>query len=322
MKKILVTGGAGYIGSKICYDLTDLGYKVFIVDNLITGHKKLINKSAKFYLCDILDYKQLNEIIKKNHISDIIHLAASLDVEESSKNPLKYFINNVEGTENLLKASVNNNVKNFIFSSTCAVYGNIKANSVNEKSPTEPISYYGKTKLLCELLIKDYSFKYKLSSTILRYFNVGGADELLRTGCLNNNGQLLKKLAQLFIKKNKATFNIYGNDYPTLDGTCVRDFIHVSDLSKIHIYFLKNRNKKNLILNCGHGKGYSVLDIVKAFEKICKKKINIIYNKRRVGDISYIKSNLNYLRKNFHNIEINKNLEEIIKSTLNWEYLL
>ena len=322
MKKILVTGGAGYIGSKICYDLTDLGYKVFIVDNLITGHKKLINKSAKFYLCDILDYKQLNEIIKKNHITDIIHLAASLDVEESSKNPLKYFINNVEGTENLLKASVNNNVKNFIFSSTCAVYGNIKANSVNEKSPTEPISYYGKTKLLCELLIKDYSFKYKLSSTILRYFNVGGADELLRTGCLNNNGQLLKKLAQLFIKKNKATFNIYGNDYPTLDGTCVRDFIHVSDLSKIHIYFLKNRNKKNLILNCGHGKGYSVLDIVKAFEKICKKKINIIYNKRRVGDISYIKSNLNYLRKNFHNIEINKNLEEIIKSTLNWEYLL
>ena len=322
MKKILVTGGAGYIGSKICYDLTDLGYKVFIVDNLITGHKKLINKRAKFYLCDILDYKQLNEIIKKNHITDIIHLAASLDVEESSKNPLKYFINNVEGTENLLKASVNNNVKNFIFSSTCAVYGNIKANSVNEKSPTEPISYYGKTKLLCELLIKDYSFKYKLSSTILRYFNVGGADELLRTGCLNNNGQLLKKLAQLFIKKNKATFNIYGNDYPTLDGTCVRDFIHVSDLSKIHIYFLKNRNKKNLILNCGHGKGYSVLDIVKAFEKICKKKINIIYNKRRVGDISYIKSNLNYLRKNFHNIEINKNLEEIIKSTLNWEYLL
>jgi UDP-glucose 4-epimerase len=322
MKKILVTGGAGYIGSKICYDLTDLGYKVFIVDNLITGHKKLINKRAKFYLCDILDYNQLNEIIKKNHITDIIHLAASLDVEESSKNPLKYFINNVEGTENLLKASVNNNVKNFIFSSTCAVYGNIKANSVNEKSPTEPISYYGKTKLLCELLIKDYSFKYKLSSTILRYFNVGGADELLRTGCLNNNGQLLKKLAQLFIKKNKATFNIYGNDYPTLDGTCVRDFIHVSDLSKIHIYFLKNRNKKNLILNCGHGKGYSVLDIVKAFEKICKKKINIIYNKRRVGDISYIKSNLNYLRKNFHNIEINKNLEEIIKSTLNWEYLL
>jgi UDP-glucose 4-epimerase len=322
MKKILVTGGAGYIGSKICYDLTDLGYKVFIIDNLITGHKKLINKSAKFYLCDILDYKQLNEIIKKNHITDIIHLAASLDVEESSKNPLKYFINNVEGTENLLKASVNNNVKNFIFSSTCAVYGNIKANSVNEKSPTEPISYYGKTKLLCELLIKDYSFKYKLSSTILRYFNVGGADEHLRTGCLNNNGQLLKKLAQLFIKKNKATFNIYGNDYPTLDGTCVRDFIHVSDLSKIHIYFLKNRNKKNLILNCGHGKGYSVLDIVKAFEKICKKKINITYNKRRVGDISYIKSNLNYLRKNFHNIEINKNLEEIIKSTLNWEYLL
>ena len=179
MKKILVTGGAGYIGSKICYDLTDLGYKVFIVDNLITGHKKLINKRAKFYLCDILDYKQLNEIIKKNHITDIIHLAASLDVEESSKNPLKYFINNVEGTENLLKASVDNNVKNFIFSSTCAVYGNIKANSVNEKSPTEPISYYGKTKLLCELLIKDYSFKYKLSSTILRYFNVGGADELL-----------------------------------------------------------------------------------------------------------------------------------------------
>jgi UDP-glucose 4-epimerase len=319
MKKILVTGGAGYIGSKICYDLTDLGYKVFIVDNLITGHKKLINKRAKFYLCDILDRKQLNEIIKKNHITDIIHLAASLDVEESSKNPLKYFINNAEGTENLLKASVNNNVKNFIFSSTCAVYGNIKAKSVNEKSPTEPISYYGKTKLLCELLIKDYSFKYKLSSTILRYFNVGGADELLRTGCLNNNGQLLKKLAQLFIKKNKATFEVFGNDYPTLDGTCVRDFIHVSNLSKIHIYFLKNRNKKNLILNCGYGKGYSIIQIIRAFEEIYKKKINIVYKKRRVGDIDYIKSNTSFLKNNFSNLNINKDLNEIIKSTVEWE---
>ena len=319
MKKILVTGGAGYIGSKICYDLTDLGYKVFIVDNLITGHKKLINKRAKFYLCDILDYKQLNEIIKKNHITDIIHLAASLDVEESSKNPLKYFINNVEGTENLLKASVDNNVKNFIFSSTCAVYGNIKANSVNEKSPTVPISYYGKTKLLCELLVKDYSSKYKFSSTILRYFNVGGADESLRTGCINNKGQLLKRLAELFIKKNLIKFEVYGNDYPTPDGSCVRDFIHVSDLSKIHIFFLNKKNKNNLILNCGNGKGYSVIQIAKTFEKICKKKINIFYKKRRLGDIDYIISNTSFLKKNFSNLNIKKNLDEIIKSTIAWE---
>jgi UDP-glucose 4-epimerase len=156
-KKILVTGGAGYIGSKVTYDLTDSSYDVFIIDNLSTGHKKLINPKANFYYGDISNFNFVNNILNKNKITDIIHLAASLSVEESEINPLKYYRNNVEGTRILLKAAVNNKLKNFLFSSTCAVYGNIKNKYVNETTFCDPESYYGKTKLLAELVLKSFA---------------------------------------------------------------------------------------------------------------------------------------------------------------------
>lgn len=323
--KVLVTGGAGYIGSKICYDLTDQGYDVYILDNLSTGHKNLINKKAKFFLGNISDYDLVDNILKKNKIKNIIHLAASLDVNKSEKNPCKYYLNNVDGTNNILKVGSKNNIKNFIFSSTCAVYGDLNKNfKVNENSYCNPISHYGKTKLICEFLIKSYADQYKFSYGILRYFNVAGADEFLRTGYCGSNDQLFSNLARMSISPAKQrTINIYGNNYNTPDGTCIRDYICVSDLSKFHIEFLKKISKTKIskILNCGYGKGYSVLEIVRVFEKITKKKFNIKYLNRRKGDVpAIINNNKNFIKYfNFLNKNKFNSIEKIVKSSLNWK---
>ena len=324
LNKILITGGAGYIGSKISYDLTDLGCKVFIIDNLSTGNKNLINKKTKFYLGDILDIDFVNYIIKKNSIKNIIHLAACLDINESENNPSKYYLNNVEGTNILLKAACNNDLKNFIFSSTCAVYGELKNNiKVKENTRCKPKSYYGHSKLLAENLIKKYSEQYNFKYGILRYFNVAGADENLRTGCINRNGQLFKNLAFNIVNKNKPIINVYGKSYKTFDGTCIRDYIHVSDLSKIHIACLKKitKIKSSVILNCGYGKGYSVLEIIRIFIKISNKIIKIKYLKKRKGDVSAIINN-NILFNNFFKkdkINLYKSIDKMVSSSLEWE---
>lgn len=324
IKKILVTGGAGYIGSKISYDLTDLGFEVFILDNLSTGHKRLLNKKAHFYYGDILDFNFVNNILKKNKITNIIHLAASLSVEESQSKPLKYYKNNVEGTETLLRAAVNNNLKNFVLSSTCAVYGNLKKISVTEETFCNPISYYGKTKLLSELILKNFSEKYKFTYGILRYFNVVGADIKLRTGLINKNDQLFKNLSSLVNKKNNyIKVNVYGRSYPTADGTCIRDYISVNDISKIHIETLKYlfKKRKSLILNCGYGYGFSVLQIIKKFAELSGKNIKIIFKKKREGDMPAIVNNPNLIKKTFGKMS-NTSLEDIIKTTLMWEKLI
>jgi UDP-glucose 4-epimerase len=323
-KKILVTGGAGYIGSKVAYDLTDSGYDVFIIDNLSTGHKKLINPKANFYYGDISNFNFVNNILNKNKITDIIHLAASLSVEESEINPLKYYKNNVEGTKILLKAAVNNKLKNFLFSSTCAVYGNTKNKFVNESTFCDPESYYGKTKLLAELVIKSFAEKYKFSFGILRYFNVVGADTKLRTGLINSNDQLFKNLSSTLVKKkNNIKINIYGKNYSTADGTCVRDYISVNDISINHILLLKyiSKNKKSLILNCGYGRGFSVIEIVKKFSDFFGKKIKINFKSRRKGDVEAIVADISLFKKIFKN-KNKTSLKEIIKSCLMWEKLI
>lgn len=319
MSSILITGGAGYIGSKISYDLTDRGFKICIVDNLSTGHKKLINPKAKFFKCNISNQKKIKQIIQKYKIDTIIHCAASLDVEESMRKKKKYYLNNVIRTRKLLRAS-NGLIKNFIFSSTCAVYDTSKKYIVDEKTKTKPKSYYGKTKLIAEKYIKLWSKKNNSNYAILRYFNVAGSDEKLRCGCINNNNQLIKTLSSNVTKK-KFSINLYGNNYNTKDGTCIRDYIHVSDLSKFHIltlgYLIKK--KKSVLFNCGYGRGYSVLDIIKAFEKKIKRKILINSCPRRKGDLDKIYCNASYTKKK---LSINfkfKSISDIVSSTLLWE---
>ena len=324
-KKILVTGGAGYIGSKISYDLTDSGYEVFVIDNLSTGYKRLINPKVNFCHGDILDFNFVSKVLNKNKIVDIIHCAASLSVKESEIHPLKYYRNNVEGTQILLKAAVKNKLKNFILSSTCAVYGNAKTTKVNEQTICDPVSYYGKTKFLTELLVKNFSEKYEFSFGILRYFNVVGADQKVRTGLINKNDQLFKNLSSILINNNNNNIkiNVYGRNYSTFDGTCVRDYISVNDISLAHILTLNyiSKNKISLILNCGYGYGQSVLNIIKKFSELSNKKIKIIFRPKRAGDIGAITADNSSMKKIFGSIRKTP-LKKIIISCLMWEKLI
>jgi UDP-glucose 4-epimerase len=317
MENVLITGGAGYVGSHIAELLIKKKFNVFIIDNLSTGYKKLINKKSCFYYCDLNDHQKVRYIIEKNKIDSIIHCAAKLSVEESQKLPKIYYKNNVAGTLKLINACKNTLVKNFIFSSTCAVYGS-KSRVVVEKSKILPESNYGKTKFKAELLIKD-KLK-KINYCILRYFNVVGASKKGNLGQINANGQLFKNLSIQCLKKN-PTINIFGNNYNTYDGTCIRDYIHVSDLADIHLKVLIkiNHYNKSTILNCGYGKGYSVLDVVKIFKKISKKNIKINYLPRRQGDIAEIISNTKKLNKFLKWKSKYSKISIAVKSAIKWE---
>ena len=318
-ENILVTGGAGYIGSHIVELLIKTKSNIIIIDNLVTGHKKLLNKKAKFIKVDIKNKTLITKIINDYEISSIIHLAGSLNVSEAEKNKKKYYKNNVEGTLNLIKACKNSFVKNIIFSSSCSVYGNVKG-SVNEKMKPNPQSYYALTKYKAEEIIKKFSKKYNYKYGILRYFNVAGASPSGKIGEIEtSHGHLIKNIAIQSLKK-KPVINIYGNDYKTKDGTCVRDYIHVSDLANIHIMALKyiNKNSKSLILNCGYGKPYSVLDIANIF-KIKKKNTQIRFKKRRPGDIAEVYSNTKKINKILKLKVKYDNLENILDSAYKWE---
>jgi len=251
MKNILITGGAGYIGSHVSEVLIKNRKKLFIVDNLSTGFKKLLNKKAFFYNLNILETSKLKKIIVENKIDTIIHLAASLSIGIGEREPKFYYKNNVLGTKSLLMACNNSLVKNFIFSSTAAIYKD-KQKIVNEKSKIDPLSVYGKTKLLAEKLIITNCKKAKINYAILRYFNVCGASPSGKIGIVSKGDHLFKNLSAAVMKK-KPIIKIYGNDYNTPDGTAIRDFIHVSDLSEIHYLVLKmiTKSKKSKILNCG-----------------------------------------------------------------------
>ena len=316
---ILVTGGAGYIGSHIVELLIKSKAKVFIFDNLSTGYKRLINKKAKFIRGDIKNFKDLSKAINKNKIHSIIHLAAYLNINEAEKNKKKYFKNNVGGTLNLVKACKNNNVKNIIFSSSCSVYGN-KRNTVTEESKLKPKSYYAYTKFKSEEIIKKYSKKFNYNYGILRYFNVAGASNSGKIGEIQkSHGHLIKNIA-IQSQKSKSKINIYGNNYNTKDGTCVRDYIHIADLAEIHLKTLKNISihKKSLILNCGYGKGYSVQEIVNIFKKL-KKNVSVKYQKKRQGDVAQIYANTSKIKRTLKWKPKYDNIKKIIISSIKWE---
>lgn len=319
MNNILVTGGAGFIGSHIIEQLDKSKNNVIIVDNLATGFKRLINKNSKFIKTDIKNKEKLIDIIKKHKIETVIHLAAYLNVSEAEKNKKKYYNNNIIGTKKLLEACKNSNVKNIVFSSSCSIYGNIRG-AVSEKKKANPMGYYAFTKFQGENLIKEYSLRYNFRYAILRYFNVAGASPSKKIGQIEkSHGQLFKNLAIQSLKK-KPLIEIYGNDYNTKDGTCIRDYIHVSDLADIHIKSIDYLNKKNksLTLNCGYGKGYSVQDVVNIFKKI-KKNSQIIYKNRRPGDIAQVYADTRKFKKVLKWKPKFNNIKKILESSINWE---
>jgi UDP-glucose 4-epimerase len=317
MKNILVTGGAGYIGSHIVEQLVKKSFlNIFIVDDLSTGHKRLISKKANFIKANINKTQLIKKIILKNKIDTIIHLAAKTIVTESEKKPKLYYNVNVLGTRSLLNAAKNSSVKNFLFSSTAAVYGS-KIRYVNENSRTLPDSVYGKTKLQAENLVKK---KFKKNYIILRYFNVVGASPSKKIGLINKYGQLFKNFAVEILKK-EPKLNVYGNDYNTADGTCVRDFIHVSDLADIHlkVLFKVSKNDKSTILNCGYGKGFSVLEVVNNFKKFSKNKVLVKFEKRRKAEIVESVANVIKLKKYLKWRPKFFNLSRMIKNSIDWE---
>ena len=317
MKNILVTGGAGYIGSHIVEQLVKKSFlNIFIVDDLSTGHKRLISKKANFIKANINKTQLIKKIILKNKIDTIIHLAAKTIVTESEKKPKLYYNVNVLGTRSLLNAAKNSSVKNFLFSSTAAVYGS-KIRFVNENSRTLPDSVYGKTKLQAENLVKK---EFKKNYIILRYFNVVGASPSKKIGLINKYGQLFKNFAVEILKK-EPKLNVYGNDYNTADGTCVRDFIHVSDLADIHlkVLFKVSKNDKSTILNCGYGKGFSVLEVVNNFKKFSKNKVLVKFEKRRKAEIIESVANVIKLKKYLKWRPKFFNLSRMIKNSIDWE---
>ena len=318
-KKILVTGGAGYIGSHIIELLIKEKNKVFIYDNLRTGFKRLINTKAKFIKGDITNYKNLSRAIHDNNITSIIHLAAFLNVSEAEKNKKKYHKNNILGTLNLVKACKNSSVKSIIFSSSCSVYGDVNG-SVKENTKLNPKGYYAYTKLKGEQIIEKYSRMFNYNYGILRYFNVAGASKSGKIGQIEkSHGQLIKNLAIQSLRKNPKV-NIYGKNYNTKDGTCIRDYIHVSDLAEIHIKLLKRilNKKKSLVLNCGYGKGYSVKEVVDIFKRI-KKNVQVFYKKKRPGDIGQVFANTKKINKILNWEPKFNDIKKILLSSIKWE---
>ena len=317
---ILVTGGAGYIGSHIIELLVKKKTnKVIVLDNLSTGYKFLINKKSKFFKGDINNKKLINKLINKFNIDTIVHLAASLNVSEAQKNKKKYYKNNITGTNNLLLSCINTTVKNIIFSSSCSIYGNIKG-SVNERNKPNPQGHYALTKYKGEELIKKYASKFNYNFGILRYFNVAGASPSGKIGEIEtSHGHLIKNIAIQSMNK-KPKLKIYGNNYNTKDGTCVRDYIHVTDLADIHIKGIKylKEYKKSFILNCGYGKGYSVLQIANKLKKM-KKNTQIYFMKRRPGDTAQIYSDTKKFKKLLKWKPRFNNIYKIIQSAINWE---
>ncbi len=321
MKNILVTGGAGYIGSIICNYFIKKKLKVFIIDNLSRGHKNLINSKSTFFKLDINDKKKIRKIILENKIDTIIHLAALMRVDESIKYPHRYEVNNVKGTSTLIKAAKETSIKRIIFSSSCSVYGKLNKSKISEDDKTLPLSPYGNSKLKGEKILKKLCKQYKINFVILRYFNVVGAQVKNKPflGQINKTEQLFQNI-YLFMRKHRRKFFIFGTNLKTKDGTCIRDFIHVMDLAEIHYLSAKFACKKNIseIFNCGYGKGYSIKEVVKTFENVSKKKINANNAPPKKGDIvKSICNNKKILKKLKWKPKYN-NLNSMVKDTIKW----
>lgn len=315
---ILVTGGAGYIGSICAQHLQQMGANIIIIDDLSTGREWAVPKGCHFVRGNVADFKLTSRLIKDTKIDAIVHFAASIDVDESVKNPIKYFENNLANATNLLKAANQGGVRHFLFSSTAAVYGNAKNIQVKEDDPKLPVSPYGEAKLMFEHVLSK-SFVGQ-SFGILRYFNVAGAKMDLSMGpTLPYANHLVQAASEVATGKRKHV-TIYGNDYPTPDGTGVRDYIHIEDLVTAHSRVLEylTLGGSSDTFNCGYGKGYSVLEIIAAMKAASKKEIASVVGARRPGDIPAIYADNTKLRK-LDWVPKYNDLEKICWSAYQWE---
>lgn len=324
---ILIVGGAGYIGSHVNKALNNLGYDTLIYDNLSEGHIESV-KWGEFVEGDLSDSLKLDKLFNSYDIDVVMHFAAFTSVDESIKNPEKYYINNVTNTINLLKSMKKGNVGNFIFSSTAAVYGNPQSIPINENHVLNPINPYGNTKLTIERILSDYSKSfsgvgsnsYNFNYSSLRYFNASGCDKDCEIGEKHNNEtHLIPLILDVAIGKRES-ISIFGTDYPTEDGTCIRDYIHVEDLANAHIKameYIKNNNISE-VFNLGNGNGFSVREVIKCCETVINKDINTIEDSRRPGDPAVLVSDSTKARNMLNWEASNSNINNIVETAWNW----
>ena len=317
---ILVCGGAGYIGSHAVRQLIDRGEEVIIVDNLETGHEDAIHPQAKFYKVDIRDEEALDKVFAENKIDEVIHFAANSLVGESMTNPLKYFNNNVHGTEILLKVMVAHDVKKIVFSSTAATYGEPKNIPILESDETNPTNAYGETKLCMEKMMKWADKAHGVKYISLRYFNVAGAHESGEIGeDYNPETHLIPLILQVPLGKREF-ISIFGDDYETHDGTCIRDYIHVTDLADAHIlavHKLREGSESN-IYNLGSGNGFTVKEMIETARKVTGHEIPAKVCERRAGDPAKLVASSEKARRELGWVPKHENVEDMISSAWNW----
>lgn len=320
-RSVLVTGGAGYIGSHAVLALLDAGAKVVVVDNLSTGVISNLSKDATFVEGDIQDQALLSRVVDEHAVDAVMHFAASLVVPESVEKPLLYYRNNVAGSLSLIEVCVDKGVKRIVFSSTAAVYGVPEKNPVVEETPAAPINPYGASKLMIERILRDAEAAHGISAGILRYFNVAGADPDLRTGQSTQNATHLIKVAAEVALGKRDGLEIFGDDYPTPDGSGVRDYIHVSDLADTHVILLAAMlgGAPGGTYNCGYGKGFSVKQVIEAVERVSGKTIKKTVSGRRPGDAPEIVADSARFRTEFEWEPKYADLNLIVETALNWE---
>lgn len=322
MSKILVTGGAGYIGSHTTLALTEAGYEVVVYDNLSTGRADAVLPPARLVIGDLAETGKLDALMRAERFSAVLHFAGSIVVPESVENPLKYYLNNTGNTTELIRLAVQNNIPRFIFSSTAAVYGMPDTPAVTEDSPTKPINPYGRTKLMSEWVIEDTAAAHPgFSFVILRYFNVAGADPKGRIGQCTPDATHLIKVASQAALGRRGALHIFGTDYPTPDGTCIRDYIHVTDLAGAHVLALGHleAGKASGIFNCGYGHGYSVREITAAVKRASGVDFPVIESPRRAGDPPALISDPSRIRRVMDWKPAHDDIHAIALSAYKWE---
>lgn len=318
---VLVTGGAGYIGSHMVHALVESGESVVVVDNLSTGFSAFIPEGVPLFIGDAADENLVEGVIAAHGVDSIIHFAGSVVVPDSMRDPLAYYRNNTMTTRSLLNAAVKCGVNRFIFSSTAAVYGNPESMPVAEDAPTRPMSPYGSSKLMTEIMLHDVASAHDMNYVVLRYFNVAGADPQARIGLATVGATHLLKIAVEAATGQRAKIDVYGTDYPTPDGSCIRDFIHVSDLAQAHraaLSYLRNGGHSTT-LNCGYGRGYSVMETIEAVRRVSGRNFAVQYADRRPGDIMTMIADTSRIRSTLDWTPQYDDLQTIAAHALAWE---
>jgi UDP-glucose 4-epimerase len=320
--RILVTGGAGYIGSHMAHHLIDDGHSVVVVDNLSTGVRELVPDEAEFHELDVRESVALEKLMASENVDGVLHFAASTVVPESVARPLDYYDNNIVGSLSLLQAMASANVSILVFSSTAAVYG-MPSNSyrITEEASVEPVSPYGASKLVAERMITDAAAAHGLQFAILRYFNVAGADPQGRTGQSTPHATHLIKVACEAAIGKRDGLTVFGTDYPTRDGTCIRDYIHVWDLVRLHQLALDHLvdGRESLVVNCGYSRGHSVNEVVTAVERVAGTRVAVTPSARRPGDVAAVVAVADRAREILGWRPQYADLDQIVGHALAWE---